>query len=478
MGYEFPCHRCGILIRISMPKPETKYRCPMCRAKVKYVKSRKTPADSLEAIEIGPSTGMVRLSFAALIVAIIAAGGISFYGYWSSQSKKEENSRLEHLSLVQIAEARNQAKSFSYQGIGGVLSKAESEIERSTLLDPLKRELLLDKLVAVRKELSSAENDYRQKLKQGYVVVDGRLVSPDLVAQAMEKKRRQEDAERARREAEALARAEAEEKERAIREAEKSAVEEAERQRREQEVAQSDLKEELRELPAIEDVLNGFEFSLQRTKMTSALLSKRLAEVDPGRPFDAREFTIGKDEVLRHFRDLDVPVPTPVVALRDDIVRYLGIFDFDAYLKCGNAAKPEALPAHLASYLGQPALLLGAVYSEVQFDDSLLGMTTAEQRAAEFLRRIVLPALARRSSESSAKSPRLKHLGIAFAYANRNSSKNDRTAEAEFLCVLMPIKEFASRGRKGPAPEELLKKSVFFLASRDEKIRQVDLTLD
>lgn len=478
MGYLFPCHRCHALIRISNPKPETKYRCPNCRAKVKYVARRSTPSVSLEALEYGASPRTLRIAIAALIVAILSAAGLGYHGYRSNKIRVDEFARLEQSSIAQIAEARKQARAFSFKNSDEILSNAESPIVRSSFLTPQNKAILLDRLSTARAELSQSRKEYERKIKEGYALVDGRLVAPDELAQAIEQKRRQEDAEKAMREAEALAHAEAEDKEREIREAEQRAIEEAERKRREQEKAQSGLKEELRELPAIEDVLNGFEFSLQRTKMKSALLSKRLAEVDPSRPFDAREFTIGKDEVLRHFRELDVPAPSPVMAFRDDIVGYLGKLEFAAYLKCGNAAKPEYLPARLASYLGQPALLLGAVYSEIQFDDSLLGMATPEQRAAEFLRRTVLPALPRRSSIGSARSPRLKYLGIAFAYANRNSSRNDRIAEPEFLCVLMPIREFASLGRKGPTPEELMRKSAFFLASRDEKIRQVEITLD
>jgi DNA-directed RNA polymerase subunit RPC12/RpoP len=36
MGLEYPCHRCGSQIRISEPRYGVKYRCPRCRAKVKF----------------------------------------------------------------------------------------------------------------------------------------------------------------------------------------------------------------------------------------------------------------------------------------------------------------------------------------------------------------------------------------------------------------------------------------------------------
>lgn len=478
MGYEFSCHRCGSQIRISEPKPDTKYRCPKCRAKVRYRAKPLDPFVSSETLAAGYSSRTLKLALAALLIAVLGAGGIGYYGYRSNKIATDEFERLQRLSIDQIAEARRQAKSFSFDKIGAILSAAESEVVRSSPLNPHNKEMLLDRLSSARGELTFAEREYARKTKEGYGVVDGQLVSPDKLAQAIAEKQRQEEAEQAMREAQAQARAEAEEKGQAIREAEEQAAEERRRRQQEKDESQHELKEALRALPPVQDVLDGFEYSMQRTKMTSALLSRRLADIDPGKPFDLREFTIAKDDLMRFLREPDTGKTALVAVFRDDIMDYLVKLDFNAFLRGGNATTPDGMPIQLASFDGRPALLLGTVYTDAIFDSSALGTTTAENRAAAFIRRTALPALIRSHTRESMKSPGLDFLGIVFGYASRNHSKENDVPEAEILCLVMPTKDLAALGRQNLSPEDLVKKSAVFLAVKGEKFTRVEILLD
>jgi len=330
----------------------------------------------------------------------------------------------------------------------------------------------------VRGELKAAEREFERKLGEGYHVVGGKLVSPDQLAQAVAEQEGREAAEQTRLEDQAQARAETEEKALALREAQQRALEEQQRRRREKEEAQRELKDALRALPSIPDVLEGFEYTMHRTRMSSALISLRLAKIDASKPFNLREFTAGKDDVLQLLRGPEAKKSTILVAYRDEILDFIKNLEFSAYLKSANEPKPDGIPVQFASYQDRPTLLLGTVFSDAVFDNVNLGMNTPEKRAVAFIQQTVLPVLLRSHPTARFKSAKLDYLGIVFAYATKNAARDDEIPEAEFLCIVMPTKDFAAFAQRALSPEGLFKKSAVFLAAGSEKFLRVEIALD
>jgi hypothetical protein len=321
-----------------------------------------------------------------------------------------------------------------------------------------------------------AERDYERKLQEGYRVVDGRLVSPDEWAQATAEQERREEAERMRSEAESRARAEAEEKESALSEAERRASEEQQRRSLENEESQRELREALRTLPLVEDVLNGFEHTLLRTRMASALISRRLAEIDPSRPFRLREFTASKDEFLQSFVQPETDKSIIAQSYRNEIVDCIRSLGFSAYLKSENETMPGGV--QFAMFRERPVVLVGIVYSDTMFNSADPAKNSPKKRAAVFTRQNVLPVFSKCRPSERLKSASLDYLGIVFAYAGKNFSKSDDRPAAEFLSIVMPIKDFVAFARREVTSGDLLKNSGGYLATGTEKFVSIELTLD
>lgn len=472
--FVFACFRCGMTIRISEPKSGAKYRCPLCRAKVRFKPRSDGASDSpLTPEEVRPHPAL-RLTVIALIVTVVAVSGLGYYGYSSNKKKVEEFKRLDQLVTANIAEARRRARSYSFDAVGATIGQAESEVAQSALLSYQSRELLQDRLAVALAELKSVEAEYQRKLKDGYHMVGGRLLGPDDAALALAEEQQRDEAERFRQEAEAHARAEADEKTRALREAEQRALEDQERRRREQENAQSDLAESLRTLPPVEEVVDGFEYTLQRMKMTSALLSKRLAEVDASKPFDMREFALSKEEVRRRLLQAEAPI---LVGFRDEISDLVANLDFNNYLLSGNEAKADGLPVRFAHFRDGPVVMMGIAFSDSVYSAVDPELDAPQKRAGVFARSVILQSL--RGKPGPGRMPSaVQYMGIAGGYAIRNFARRDEIPEAEFVCLVMRTTDVAAFARGDLSDGDLLRNSAAFVATRDEPFTPIDLPLD
>ena len=472
--FVYDCFRCGTTIRISEPKSGAKYRCPLCRAKVRF-KPRTIGSlnELLTAEEVQPHPAL-RITVIALIVAIVAVGGLGYYGYSLNQKKNEEFHRLDRLASANIVEARRQARTYSFEAAGATLGQAESEVAQSTLLSSQSRELFQDRLAVALAELKVEEAEFRRRLKEGYHVVGGRLLGPDDAELALAEERQQDEAERSRREAESHARAEAEEKERVLREAEQRAEEERARRQREQETAQRDLAESLRILPPIEDVLGGLEYTLQRMKMTSALLSKRLAEVDPNKPYDAAEFVLSTQEVRRRLLQTEAPILT---GFRDELSDLVANLNFDNYLLSDNESRLDAVPIIFARVPAGPVVMIGIAFSDSVYSAVDPEHDAPPKRAAAFIRSVILNSL--RGKPGPGRMPgAVPYIAITGGYAIRNFARRDEIPEAEFICVVMRTTEIAAFARGDLSEGDLLRNSAALVATRDELFTEIELPRD
>lgn len=473
-GFVYSCFRCGTSIRISEPRSGAKYRCPHCRAKVRFKPRSDAFAGSpLMPEEVRPHPAL-RIMIVALIVTVIGVSGMAYYGYALNRDKVGEFKRLDQLVNAKITDARRQARSHSFDAVGATIGQAESEVAESALLNIQSRELLQDRLAVASAELKVEEAEFQRKLKAGYHVVGGRLLDPDDAALAIADERQREEIERSRREAEAQARAEAEEKARALHDAEARALEEQERRQREQEKSQSDLADSLRALPEVEDVLGGFEYSLQRMKMTSALLSKRLAEVDANRPFDMGEFALTKEEARRRIGQAEAPM---LAAFRDEISDFLASLDFNTYLLSGNEAKSDGVPVQFAHIDDRPVAMIGIAFSDSIYSAVDPLVDAPQKRAEAFAREVILRSL-RGKPGPGRMPPGIKHVGIACGYAMRNFARRDEIPEAEFVCLVMPTQDVAAFARGDLSDGDLLRSSVAFVATRDEPFTRIDIPMD
>lgn len=460
-------------IRISEPKIGAKYRCPLCRAKVRF-KPRPGRSDGVLAPEEVRTHPAVRILLVALALAVLAVGGLGYYGYSLNQKRTAEFNRLDRLVNANILEGRRRTRSYSFDAAGAIIGQAETEIAQSTLLNPQSRELFQDRLAVALAELKVEEAEFQRRLKEGYHVVGGRLLGPDDAAKALAEERGRDEADRFRREAEAHARAEADEKARALREAEQRAEEERERRQREQEIAQSELAESLRTLPPIEDVLGGFEYTMQRMKMTSALLSKRLAEVDPNKPYDVGEFAFSQQEVRRRLMQAETPI---LAGFRDELSDLVANLDFNNYLLSGSESRTDGLPIHFTRLREGPVVMIGVAFSDSVYSAVDPALDAPQKRAGAFARSVILPSL--RGKPAPGRMPgAVQYIGIVAGYAIRNFARRDEIPEAEFMCLVMRTTDVAAFARGDLADEDLLRNSAAYAATRDEPFTPIEFPRD
>lgn len=148
-----------------------------------------------------------------------------------SDSKKREAGRQELARHVaeQLGVANTKAEAFDFDGANGILRDLADEVNKSPFADVATYDKLTTDIEAVRRAVSDQETEFRRRLRAGWKVIEGQLVSPQDQARALAEQKRKKEAERARREAEkvklaAEAKARRDKAERAKREAEEARI--------------------------------------------------------------------------------------------------------------------------------------------------------------------------------------------------------------------------------------------------------------
>jgi regulator of protease activity HflC (stomatin/prohibitin superfamily) len=170
----------------------------------------------------------VRVSIrVALVLAMLT--GLS--GCGESKERQEGRRKLTEHVARQIDVAKSKAAAFAFDDAKALLRELTEYVNQSPYADSALHKSLTADMRAAWQAVEEQESEFLKNMHAGWKAVDGKLVSPEDQARALEEQRRREEAKRARQE-----------QEQARRLAEASAAEERKRQeekkRRDQEEEQ------------------------------------------------------------------------------------------------------------------------------------------------------------------------------------------------------------------------------------------------
>lgn len=220
MAVQFSCTVCGKRLRAGDGTAGRRLRCPGCGKVATIPDAEPAPLPSVAGQGVGKAetdrdihapavsrqpNWTVRVLVGILSVTVIGVGVVGYYGYSSSQKKKEERGRLTRLVGEQVRIAAQKGEQHEFGRAKGLLAAAETEVEESryataSLIDELKRQL-----VDASFTLDRREADYLAEKKRLEEEESKRKAKERLLTQA----RARREAEKARVAAEAKAREEA-----------------------------------------------------------------------------------------------------------------------------------------------------------------------------------------------------------------------------------------------------------------------------
>ncbi len=285
MAIQFSCSECGKNLHVRDESAGRKCRCPGC-GKVATVPSVAPPlpaavaqshgedspphsADGTADVRRPKRTGLIIVGIVGVIA--IGSGFVGYRSYSASQEKKKDaRERLTRRVDEQVGSAVAKGEVYDFRGAEDVLRAVATEVEESPYAEFGQIYDLNQKIDAARYDLERREIDHRHKLRTGWVVKAGRLISPaeqqrvlaekkrlaTEEAKRLETERQRVLAEKKQREAEEAKR---KEEERRLEEIRRKAAEEArarEVQEREAEKLNAEYEHWLR--------LNGLESYLTR----------------------------------------------------------------------------------------------------------------------------------------------------------------------------------------------------------------------
>lgn len=428
----------------------------------------------------------MRIVIGMLGVGAIVVGFVGYYGYSSSRKKTEERDRLLRLIDQQVSVAADKSEEYDFAGAKAVLLAAATEVQESPYADAYLVNQLNGKLDAASLNVERRETDHRDKIRAGWTVIDGRLVSPTEQERALEEKRQRQKEEAKRREEErrlAEARAKAEAEARAEEERRRRAAEEAEReqarQAAEEEAARRMVAEAVRNLPSLQAVLDDRKYPEDRAHWLMWYLSLQIVslggDTSEHRPTD---YQVLREDVTSFVQSVAPSASPLLVAYRGDILDILETLRYPAYVSSPDERKRKQVPIRFANHAGDPVLLVGSVLSDTTFNRANPGLNTAKKRAASFMQREVLPALLSSRIPERLKSARLAYLGIVFVYGNSNFVRDKDTPNPESLCIVLSMRDYVAFVNRELSQERLVKNSLVFLASDGPKFVKVELTLE
>ena len=159
-----------------------------------------------------------------LRAAVPVAVACALSGCGDSKTREEGRAQLTQRTAEQLEAAAAKASGFDFDGANAILGALRNEVSESPFADVATYDKLTADIDAAYGNVSEQESEYRRKLRAGWKLTEGKLVSPEDQARALAEQKRKEEAERARRKAErerlaADAKAREDEAERAKREA-------------------------------------------------------------------------------------------------------------------------------------------------------------------------------------------------------------------------------------------------------------------
>jgi hypothetical protein len=501
MAIQFSCSLCGKHLRVRDGAAGRKCRCPSCGNVATIPGAEPPPLPSAARQGVGEAGAdhdadgaavvpqpnwTVRIVVGILGVGAIVIGFVGYYGYSSSHQKMEERDRLTRLIHEQVGIAADKAEQYDFGSAKDLLLAAATEVVESPYADTYLIDDLNRKLDAARYDLERREADHRDKIRAGWTVIDGRLVSPADQQRALAEKKRREEQE-AKRKAEerrmAQARAKAEAEARAKEERRRRAAEEAERegarQAAEEEAAKRMVAEAVRNLPSLQAVLDDRKYISDRVHWLMWYLSLKIVSLGGDKPeHDPSEYQMLREDLTRYVQSVSPSDSPLLVAYRDEILDIMQTLAYPAYVSSPDERKAGQVPIRFSNHTGKPVLLLGSVLSDTNFNNVNPSVNTPKKRAASFMQREVLPVLLSSLIPERLKSAQLGYFGITFVYGNSNLVRDKDTPTPESLCIVLSMRDYVAFVNRELSQESLVKNSLVFLASEGAKFIKVELNLE
>lgn len=400
---------------------------------------------------------ILRFTVIILLVGLTMVSAIGYYGYKSSSNKLRIAKQVEEDIELLLSRADNSAQLYAFSEAFELLTKAEQELADSPL-DPFASSILKDDIDTTRNAVIRKDKEYNSYLQSGYILVGGRLVSPDEQEAAIAEQKRKEEAERAeqqRIEEETRARQLAEDQDR--------------REAEDRERARREFDEAIKNLPPLMEKLTFSRF--HATTWNLVYLSHELDK-------STDEFLLNSADVLSRIRKLRYQDNSPIVInYRDEIIELMESVAtrWNSYI-ITDKKSTTAIPLGFAVHKNEPVVIVGTVYSATLYNNVNQLMNTPKKRAAAFLQSDVLPELLAITLPRNLEKTSIRYIALVFSYGNSNFVSDKSDCSAEVLCIVVSLKDLSAFGAREISQEALVRNSMILLSSESGFVR-VELEL-
>ncbi len=406
-------------------------------------------------------------------------------GGCTDNQKEAEREQLRQYMTQQLEAVTRLANEFDFDAAYSLLVDLRDELDNSPAADVATYGEFKSKLDTATLLIREQRSSYRVKVREGWAVIGGKLVSPADQARAIEEQRRREQAERARLVAEERRRQEAEarqqaaearqrERERAVARRQKEQAR-LERDRRE---AKLRLADALENLPALHVGLDDDHYRYARAQWIISFLRTSIRDIGSSDSGDPNEGLISRDELARRLHVSDKRQSPILLSYLDEVMDIVANMGWTMYVVSPDALSAGDLPIRFAEYQDKPALLLGPIFSATMYNHVNQAMNTAKKRAAAFVQQEVLPVLLRTQLTDKLKAARLGAVGVVFVYGHSNFVRDHSDVGAELLCIVMSTTDLIQFVHREITQEALLRNSAVFIASEGPQFVRVELRLE
>ena len=143
----------------------------------------------------------------AVLTAILCMSACATAGCGDGQRKERGRAQLRGRVAEQLRAAEAKADTYDFESAHGILRDLSEEVDRSPFADVATFDTLNSEIDAVSRTISEQESEYRRKIRAGWRVIAGRLISPEDQPRAIAEQKREEQARRAAQEEERSRRA-------------------------------------------------------------------------------------------------------------------------------------------------------------------------------------------------------------------------------------------------------------------------------
>lgn len=133
-----------------------------------------------------------RLLLGTMLALLIAC---AHAGCGNSKKTGEERARFAQRAADQLQAAKSKADAYDFARANAILSDLVEEVRESPFPDVATYDKMMAEIAAIRREVSRQKASYRKKIRAGWKMLDGQLVSlaEQRRARAQEKRRREND---------------------------------------------------------------------------------------------------------------------------------------------------------------------------------------------------------------------------------------------------------------------------------------------